>query len=192
MKKSMQADTLTLYGVLYKAYKWKNSLGDPLSTAEQCLLTSWIEMSPTNTVLAGRLTAKQSTNGPETIDWFLERQRIGYYELVIRRYFKDIHPEKIARDHEIIWIMTEHLLTEVEGPNMKELEQWAQSSIVHKSIYERFRAEHQFKKESEEQYQRRADASWRNFEREYHKPFSLFKVRLIRLYKRLFSSVARK
>jgi hypothetical protein len=181
----------TLYEVLYKAYKWKNGLGGPLSTEEQNLLTAWSELSPTNTVLAGRLTAVQSDTSSDKLDWFFERQRIGYYELVIRRYFKDIHPDKIARDHEIIWIMTEFILTEVESPDLKIFAEWAKGSSIHKAIHKRFWADRR-EKLSETQREQHADAAWQRFEREYYTPFNLAKVWLIKLYKRLYSLIVRR
>lgn len=191
MKKKKQNGAPTLYGVLYKTYKWKNGLGKTLSMEEQNLLTAWSELSPTNTVLAGRLTAVQSDTSSDKVDWVLERQRIGYYEHVIRHYFKDIHPDKIARDHEIIWIMTEHILTEEEGPDMKEVAEWAKGSSIHNAIYKRFRADRR-KKLSAEQLEQRADASWQRFEREYYTPLNLVKMWLLTRYRRLCLRITRR
>jgi hypothetical protein len=134
MKNSKKIEKAPIAMIINKARAFTLRNGDALSEAEQSRLNEWCGISDDNMKVFDRLTTCLETN-----EWISERQKLGFYEHLVIHIFNQIHPEKIKRDNAIIWIMSEMMLLQASGAEMKRLQEWAEGSFVNKRIFDEFK-----------------------------------------------------
>jgi len=172
MKKYKAEGSLPVTELTFKAYQFKKGTGAVLSPDEEHALTEWADASEQHKILVERLT-----NGTfsDFNDWIRERHKITYYHHYVDYFFNGVHPEKIKRDNDIIWLMVECWYKKAIGPEAENLQEWANSSNVNKGIYDKFK-EHIEHVEKSASLVLDTETAWKKYELNYVKGRAIIKI----------------